>query len=255
MKDQLVNDLLKYFLDEADKDNIEVPDNYVNKRTLLTGLINQRPAKPISDDVLKEEDLLIKEELQDKKIIDVNELEGKFILLNSDITALKVEAIVNPCDERMLGCFIPNHNCIDNQVHTNAGIRLRLKCSEIMRGDMLGPGKVVLTDAYNLPCKYIIHTVGPEIEEEVTDDNISNLVACYQNALEIAKNNGIKQIAFPCISTGRHSFPSKLACEIAIKTVKAFVKEYDVFDKIIFSTFTLENYAIYEEELKRNNMI
>lgn len=255
MKDQLVNDLLKYFLDEADKDNIEIPDNYVNKRTLLTGLINQRPAKPISEDVLKEEDLLIKEELEDKKIIDVNELEGKYILLNNDITTLKVEAIVNPCDERMLGCFTPNHNCIDNQVHTNAGIRLRLKCSEIMRGDLLGNGKVVLTDAYNLPCKYIIHTVGPEIDGEVTDENISNLVACYQNALEIAKNNNIKQIAFPCISTGRHSFPSKLACEIAIKTIKAFVKEYDVFDKIIFSTFTLENYAIYEEELKRNNMI
>ena len=239
MKDQLVNDLLKYFLDEADKDNIEIPDNYVNKRTLLTGLINQRPAKPISEDVLKEEDLLIKEELEDKKIIDVNELEGKYILLNNDITTLKVEAIVNPCDERMLGCFTPNHNCIDNQVHTNAGIRLRLKCSEIMRGDLLGNGKVVLTDAYNLPCKYIIHTVGPEIDGEVTDENISNLVACYQNALEIAKNNNIKQIAFPCISTGRHSFPSKLACEIAIKTIKAFVKEYDVFDKIIFSTITL----------------
>jgi O-acetyl-ADP-ribose deacetylase (regulator of RNase III) len=255
MKDQLVNDLLKYFLDEADKDNIEIPDNYVNKRTLLTGLINQRPAKPISEDVLKEEDILLKEEYDDKKVIDVNEIDGKIILLNSDITLLKVEAIVNPCDERMLGCFTPNHNCIDNQVHTNAGIRLRLKCSEIMRGDLLGNGKVVLTDAYNLPSKYIIHTVGPEIDGEVTEDNIANLKACYQNALEIAKNNNIKEIAFPCISTGRHSFPSKLACEIAIKTVKDFIKKEDVFDKIVFSTFTLENYAIYDEELKRNNMI
>lgn len=255
MKDQLVNDLLKYFLDEADKDNIEIPDSFVNKRTLLTGLLNQRPVKPVPEEVLREEDLLIKEENEDRKIVDINETKGKIVLISNDITALKVEAIVNPCDEHMLGCFTPNHNCIENKVHTYAGVRLRLKCAEIMRGDLLGIGKVVLTDAYNLPCKYIIHTVGPEIEDKVTEEKIEELKDCYQNALEIAKNNNIKQIAFPCISTGRHSFPSKLACEIAVSVVKDFIKEYDVFDKIVFCTLTLENYAIYEEELKRNNML
>ena len=136
---------------EADKDNIDIPDSFVNKRTLLTGLLNQRPVKPVPEEVLREEDLLIKEENEERKIVDINETEGKIVLINNDITALKVEAIVNPCDEHMLGCFTPNHNCIDNNIHSNAGISLRLKCKEITKGQSIEVSKVILTDAFNLP--------------------------------------------------------------------------------------------------------
>ena len=251
MKDQLVNDLLKYFLDEADKDNIEIPDSFVNKRTLLTGLLNQRPAKPLPEEVLREEDLLINEENKDRKIVDINETEGKIILINNDITALKVEAIVNPCDEHMLGCFTPNHNCIENKVHTYAGVRLRLKCAEIMRGDLLGIGKVVLTDAYNLPCKKIIQTVGPCVEKKPTDKQIHDLGNCYINCLKLLIEKNLFSIAIPAISTGLYGFPKILAANIALTKIDEFISKLNIEIKnkikVVINVYDDNNLKIYEQ--------
>lgn len=247
MKDQLVNELIKYFLDESDRPNVDIPKIYANKRALLRGLINMREPKKIDEKILEKEDKLLNEELKEKNITDVSSLDGKIILLNKDITEIKCDAIVNNSDETMLGCFIPNHACINNQIHTYAGIRLRLKCFEITKGKKLSTSKVVLTDSYNLPCKYIIHTIGPVIENDITKDDIENLKSCYINSLELAKKNNIKTITFPCISTGNRHFPKDLAAKTVIQTVKEYLKEDNYFEKVIFSVYTLEDNNLYEK--------
>ena len=179
----------------------------------------------------------------------------KMCLWQGDITKLKIDAIVNAANSQGLGCFLPNHNCIDNQIHTFAGVRLRLECKEKMKewNNNFQTGKAIITKGYNLPAENVIHTVGPIIDHELNETDKKQLADCYENSLELAIQNGVKTIAFPCISTGVFHFPKHEACQIAIKTVDKFLnKNRDKLDKIIFNLWSEEDVVIYERYIENN---
>lgn len=254
-KEKIVDALINYFINEDKRFlNYEIPNNYSDKRLFLRGIINLREPKPISEDILKLEDELLQLELNDKKITDINNIEpldNHLCLWQGDITTLKIDAIVNAANSAMLGCFIPNHHCIDNAIHTFAGIRLRLECNQIIHGKELETGEAQITKAYNLPSNYVIHTVGPIIQDELTAKDISDLKNCYINCLNLARKNNIKTIAFPAISTGIFHFPKEKASEIAVTTVKNYLRQYpNYFDKIVFNVFTKEDKEYYDRLLK-----
>lgn len=249
-KEEIINKLLTYFLSEAGYDS-NIPDDYdfFKKRKILRGLINARSPKEISEDILKLEDELLKQELQEKKItdcLDIPEVEPQISIWQGDITTLKVDAIVNAANEYGLGCFIPNHSCIDNAIHTFAGIRLRLECNNILKGKLINTGGAIITPAYNLPSKYVIHTVGPIVNNELTNQQIKALEKCYVGCLDLARENNIKTIAFPAISTGVFRFPKDVASKIAVSTVRNYISKYpSAFTKVIFNVFSKEDYEYY----------
>ena len=254
-KNELVDKLLDYFVNENKRFlEYERPNNYNEKRIFLRGIINMRLPYPLDEEILKMEDNLLQLELKDKLITDVNDIpltDDKIGLWRGDITTLRIGAIVNACNEKLLGCFIPNHSCIDNAIHTYAGIRLRLTCNEIMKGRDEETGKAKITDAFNLPSDYVIHTVGPIVYQKVTDKERKELENCYIACLDLAKENNIRTIAFPSISTGVFHFPKDEASEIAVRTVRNYLeKEPMAFDKIIFNVFTEEDMDYYERLFK-----
>jgi len=248
--DQIVNDLIKYYLDEADHRVIDIPTNYVHKRELLRGLMNVRDVKPVPANIIEKENELLQKELSEKKIIDINDFEDKFTLWQGDITCIKCDAIVNPASSNLLGCFIPNHNCIDNKIHTYAGISLRIKCKEITKGNNIETSKVILTEGYNLPCEYIIHTVKPIIEGEITDELVEEIKSFYINSLELAKKNNLKKICIPNISVNDSELKKKMS-EISLKTIVEYLNNDDYFEKIVFNVFTLDDYNNYNEILEK----
>ena len=200
--------LIEYLLKESGQENFDFSNR--DKKSLYRSLVNVRQADLISEEFLKVEDEYLQEELKKKNITNVNDIkaENRIALWQGDITKLNIDAIVNAGNSQGLGCFLPNHNCIDNQINTFAGVRLRLACNEIMK-DLkynLETGKAIITKGYNLPSKYIIQTVGPIIENEVTEQKKQELTDCYINSLKLAIQNEIKTIAFPCISTGVFRF-------------------------------------------------
>lgn len=254
-KESIVNMLLEYFINEDDRfKQYKIPDNYIEKRLFLRGLINMRAPKYIPEEILKLEDDLLQLELNEKEIVDVSNLElskDKLCIWLGDITTLKIDAIVNACNSSLLGCFIPNHSCIDNQIHSCSGIRLRLKCNDLMKGKEEPTGKAKITEAYNLPCSYVIHTVGPIVYDKLTNKEIEELRECYISCLDIAKENNIKTIAFPCISTGVFHFPKDKASKIAVDTVEEYLRKYpNVFDKIVFNVYTREDKEYYDRLFK-----
>ena len=244
--------LIEYLLKESGRKNFDY--NNRDKKSLYRALVNVRQANPISEEFLKAEDKYLQEELEKQDITNVNDIKAnnKIALWQGDITKLKIEAIVNAGNSQGLGCFLPNHNCIDNQINTFAGVRLRLACNEIMK-DLnynLETGKAIITKGYNLPCKYVIQTVGPIVENEVAEQKEKELKNCYINSLKLAVDNGIKTIAFPCISTGVFRFPKDRACKIAIESVKDFLKENNKIEKVVFNVYSDEDLEIYKNELK-----
>lgn len=250
-KEQLVDQLLAYFCQEDERfSSFSLPNDYCEKRKLLRGIVNLRAPSPLDEAILKLEDALLLLERQEKKITCVDEItciEGQLSVWCGDITTLEVDAIVNAGNSSLLGCFIPNHTCIDNAIHSYAGIRLRLSCQEMMNGKEERVGNTKLTDAYNLPCKYVIHTVGPMIGNKVMQVDKDNLRSCYYSCLELAQKHHIRTIAFPCISTGLFHFPKALAAEIAVSTVREFLRENPgSFERVIFNVFTKEDQEIYE---------
>ena len=254
-KEILVYKLLNYFLNENKVfQNYEVPNNYNDKRLFLRGIINLREPKPISEDILKLEDELLKKELEETEITDVKnikEVEDKISVWQGNITTLKIDAIVNAGNSYLLGCFIPNHSCIDNIIHTRAGIRLRLTCNDIMKDREIETGNAIITKGYNLPSKYVIHTVGPIVQNTLTDQQIKDLEKCYISCLDFARKHNIKTIAFPCISTGLFHFPKDKASIIAVNTVRNYLKKYpSSFEKIVFNVFTREDKECYDRLFK-----
>lgn len=220
---------------------------------LLRALLNERPPMPASEEFLRVQDAYLQEELRRKGITDYADLEPVepgIYLWQGDITALKCGAIVNAANARMLGCFCPNHGCIDNAIHTFAGVQLRLECAEIMRrqGHAEPTGSAKITGAYNLPCDFILHTVGPTITGEVTPQDEEDLANCYRSCLELAEKNGIKSVAFCCISTGEFRFPNRRAAEIAVETVRRYKGDTEV----IFNVFKDSDYEIYRGLLGGN---
>ena len=245
--------LIKYLLAENPKyEKMPISEKSEERFRLFRSLVNIRPAKPISEDFLAVQDEFLKEEILSRGITDVADLksvEKNIYLWEGDITTLKCGAIVNTANSQMLGCFQPCHGCIDNVIHTFAGVQLRLKCAEIMseQGFEEPTGAAKITPAYNLPCKYIIHTVGPIVNGKLTDKHCIQLKNCYKSCLEIAVQNNVKSIAFCCISTGVFGFPQKEAAEIAVNTVRDFIKNHDI--EVIFNVFKQDDYDIYNKLL------
>lgn len=248
--------LLNYLIEERDE-RIDVPDNYQEKRNLLRALMNVRMPSKVSDEFLKVQDEFLTAETKNKNLTSVDEIEevkGKLMLWQGDIATLKSDAIVNAANSKLLGCFIPLHNCIDNVIHSAAGVQLREECDRIMRQQGVDEeiGKAKITGAYNLPSKYVIHTVGPAIAQGLkpADEDCEALASCYRSCLEIASYNKLESLAFCCISTGVFNFPQDLAAEIAVKTVEDYLNSNETSLKhVIFNVFTDKDYYIYKKLL------
>lgn len=232
----------------------EIPPSDKQQKMLLRSLMNVRPPRPISEGFLAVQDEYLREELRQRGITDLADLtpigEGIY-LWQGDITTLRCDAIVNAANSQMLGCFCPCHGCIDNCIHTYAGVQLRLACAQLMKrqGCEEETGRAKITRAYNLPCKYILHTVGPIIQGRLTKRDEELLASCYRSCLELAVQNGVDSIAFCCISTGEFHFPNDRAAEIAVQTVRKFIQEKKSGIKVIFNVFKDLDYKIYRNLL------
>lgn len=252
--------LINYLLEERNE-KIEIPQDYASKRMLLRSLMNVRPPLNISDEFIKVQDEFLSQETLNKNLTspeDIDESIGRIKLWQGDITTLKVDGIVNAANSKLLGCFVPGHNCIDNVIHSSAGVQLRDECNTIMKIQDKDEdvGKAKITGAYNLPSKYVIHTVGPALPpgRMPSDDECKLLESCYKSCLEIATYNELESLAFCCISTGVFNFPQDLAAEIAIKTVGDYLHENETSLKdVIFNVFTDVDYMIYKKLLFGDN--
>lgn len=231
---------------------IAIPNDLKGKQQLMRALMNVRPPKPTTEDFLKMQDRELQWQLEDKGIVAP---EGKGLQVwQGDITRLKVDAIVNAANSELLGCFIPLHSCIDNAIHSAAGIQLREACYRIMQaqGHEETTGTAKITPAFNLPAKYVIHTVGPIIPDgRPTKEQEAQLASCYRSCLDLAKQYGLHSIAFCCISTGVFHFPRQRAAEIAVETARRYSKKS--IDTIIFNTFKDEDDHIYRQLITEAN--
>lgn len=248
--------LIKKLLKENSKyDVISIPNTAIEQKQLLRTLMNIRMPKPIDEAFLQVQDAYLKEETMAKGIVDLKDLtpicEGIY-LWQGDITTLKCDAIVNAANSGMTGCYVPNHKCIDNCIHTFAGIQLRLECDEMIQrqGHEEETGEAKLTKAYNLPCRYILHTVGPIVSGSLKQKDCELLGQCYQSCLQLAAENHLESVAFCCISTGEFHFPNQEAAEIAVQTVKTFLKQKTCVKRVIFNVFKDEDRRIYEALLR-----
>ena len=231
-----------------------IPADTNSQRQLLRGLMNIRAPRRADTAFLKMQDAYLQGETAAKGITDIADLtpvQPGLYLWQGDITTLKCDAIVNAANSGMTGCYIPNHRCIDNAIHTFAGVELRLACAELMeqQGCPEPAGQAKITPAFNLPCRYVLHTVGPIISGRVTKEDKELLASCYRSCLELAAENNLESVAFCCISTGEFHFPNDLAAEIAVPTVKEFLKKQTSVKKVIFNVFKDLDKAIYEKLL------
>lgn len=256
MKEKKLLEVVEFLLKERDI-KVEVPNSYEELKRLYKTLVNTRMPYPIREDILELEDEYLTLELKEKKITDVNslkEIENNIILWQGDITTLKCDVIVNAGNSGGLGCFNPNHICIDNVIHTNAGMRLRLECNDILKGRKLLNGEIMVCDAYHLPSKKVITTVGPGVYQKVTKQNEEDLSNCYKNALEYAIKNEYKSIAFPSISTGLFGYPISKAKHIAYHSVKEILNKYDTDIKVIFNVYSEGDYNEYKQLFKNEGI-
>ncbi|MBA5851580.1 protein-ADP-ribose hydrolase [Clostridium sp. cel8] len=248
--------LIDYLLKEDSRySDIIIPSNIDDQKRLLRSLMNVRMPKKISYEFIKIQDEYLQEELKSKDVTDyksLTPLQNEIYLWKGDITTLKIDGIVNAANSGMTGCYYPCHGCIDNVIHTYSGVQLRLECAEIMKIQQHEEptGKAKITKAYNLPCKYIIHTVGPVVNGKLRKDDENLLASCYRSCLELANKNGLHSIAFCCISTGEFHFPNKRAAEIAVQTVRKFKKATGSRIDVVFNVFKEYDYEIYKKLLK-----
>ena len=231
-----------------------VPAGGEEQRLLLRALMNVRTARKCSPEFLRVQDEYLRAELEAKGITDIGSLmpvRGGLCIWRGDITTLRCDAIVNAANSGMTGCYIPNHRCIDNCIHSYAGVELREYCAELMRrqGHEEPTGAAKITPAYNLPCRYVLHTVGPIISGRVTKQDEELLASCYRSCLKLAAENGLESVAFCCISTGEFHFPNERAAEIAVKTVEEFMQKESSVRKVIFNVFKDRDEEIYRRLL------
>ena len=234
-----------------------VPEDEQEQKNLLRALMNVRPPRRISPAFLRVQDEYLTEESLRAGITDVRSLtpcgpDDRLFIWQGDITALRADAIVNAANSGMTGCYQPLHGCIDNCIHSRAGIQLRLICHDIMQrqGHEEPTGQAKITPAYNLPCKYVIHTVGPIVEGSLTKEHERLLASCYRSCLELAEQNGCESIAFCCISTGVFMFPNRRAAEIAVETVRKYYEETGSRMKTVFNVFKETDLRIYQSILE-----
>lgn len=213
--------------------------------------VNVWEPRPISEDFLKMQDAELQMQCEDKGVVEISDITPQtsdILLWQGDITRLKVDAIVNAANAQALGCWAPLHNCIDNCIHSAAGIQLRKECADKMQGRLLATGDAFITQGYNLPARHVIHTVGPIIPDGIpTMEQEEQLAQCYRSCLDLAEKNGLESIAFCCISTGVFHFPNQRAAEIAIETVKSYPRHS--LKTIVFNVFLDKDRDIYEQLL------
>ena len=239
---------------EKHNEHIDIPMNEEEQFTLFRALCNIRPAGSMPAEWMKVQDEYLNELAREKGIVTINDMEKRapqIYLWQGDITRLSVDAIVNAANNQLLGCFAPNHRCIDNAIHTFAGIELRMACSRMIEYmDM--PEKTGVarkTYGFNLPAKHVIHTVGPIIYDSLTDVEREQLASCYRSCLELANAYSLQSIAFCCISTGEFRFPNEDAAQIAIDTVHTYLKETNSKIQVVFNVFKDIDYDIYDKLL------
>ena len=262
-REKKVSTLIQY-LKQENQGYASIPDpiDEGEQRRLLRSLMNVRYPGHASAEYEKLQDELLQEEAEEKGIVTCNDIpvieqeypcseiknSDRISLWRGDITRLDVDAIVNAANSQLLGCFVPCHGCIDNAIHSAAGIQLRNECAQIMeaQGHEEPTGKAKITKGYNLPAKHVIHTVGPIVGMQVTEKQEEELKSCYLNCMKLAEKEGLKSIAFCCISTGEFHFPNKLAAEIAVKTVDKYLSSSKL-ERVIFNVFKEEDYNIYKK--------
>lgn len=232
----------------------QIPAGEEAQKRMLRALFNLRAPKPADEEFLRVQDEYLQEELRLKGVTDLAELqpvEPDLYLWQGDITTLKCDGIVNAANSQMLGCFCPNHACIDNAIHTFSGVQLRSECARLMaeQGEEERTGQAKITKAYNLPCRYILHTVGPIVDGRLTQEHERLLASCYRSCLELAERYDLASIAFCCISTGEFRFPNERAAQIAIRTVKEYKEETQSKIKVVFNVFKDHDREIYARYL------
>jgi O-acetyl-ADP-ribose deacetylase (regulator of RNase III) len=238
--------------------NYRIPAGEQEQKDLLRSLMNVREPKPIGQEFLTIQDEYLKKENEAAGITDVNDLkpvklDDRLFLWQGDITTLKIDAIINPANSALLGCFRAMHNCADNIIHSKAGIELRLCCHRIMtaQGHEEETGKAKITPAYNLPCDYVIHTVGPIVDGRLTKRHEELLASCYRSCLALAEESGVTSIAFCCISTGVFMFPNDRAAKIAVDTVREYLKDHSGIKKVVFNVYKDLDLELYDALLNR----
>lgn len=249
--------LIKELLSELPQyKDMEIPKETAEQKRLLRSLMNIRPPRPVSPSFLALQDAYLKEEVEKKGITDSallppSPLDKRLVLWQGDITTLKVDAIVNAANSALLGCFVPCHSCVDNIIHSVSGVQLRQACNALMQkqGHEEPTGCAKITPGFNLPCRFVIHTVGPIVYGPLTPTHCRQLSDCYRSSLTLAARNNLKSIAFCCISTGEFHFPQKKAAEIAIQTVQDFLQTNDTIERVIFNVFKQEDFLIYKQLL------
>ncbi|MCM1025660.1 MAG: protein-ADP-ribose hydrolase [Roseburia sp.] len=252
----LIRELLR---ERPEYRDAEIPVRVSEQKYLLRSLLNVRVPQPVSESFREMQDEYLREAIAEKGITDLADLrpvQENLYLWQGDITTLRCGAIVNAANSRMLGCFCPCHGCIDNAIHTFSGVQLRLACADLMReqGREEPAGRAKITLAYNLPCGYVLHTVGPIVSGRLTRREEELLASCYRSCLELAEENGVESVAFCCISTGEFHFPNQRAAEIAVETVKEYKRRTKSGMKVIFNVFKEIDYEIYRRLLGDGNI-
>ena len=244
--------LIQFLLDERQERNIPLPSSEAEQKRLLRGLMNVRPPHPIGQEFLHLQDEYLQEEQRRQSVTPrrtLSPIRDGLYLWRGDITTLRCDAIVNAANSALLGCFYPCHGCIDNAIHTFAGVQLRLYLDEQMKeqGHDEPVGQAKLTPAFNLPCRYVLHTVGPYVGGRLTEAHRAQLASCYRSSLETAEQHGLESVAFCCISTGEFHFPRDEAAQIAIQTVQTYQKHSAI--KVIFNVFQESDERLYQRLL------
>ena len=264
--------MIQYLINEDPQySEMRIPEDLQGKRDLFRALRNVREPKPVSEEFLRLQNEELQAQLQGKGVVDLTKLSTinsplsttlnskpstlNYSIWQGDITRLRVDAIVNAANAQMLGCFHPLHKCIDNAIHSAAGVQLREECHRLMlqQGHLEPTGRAKITKAYNLPCKYVIHTVGPIIPDGIpTESQKEQLASCYRNIMVCAGENGLGSVAFCCISTGEFRFPNQLAAEIAVRTVKDYLTSHPICSviQVVFNVFKDMDRDIYQPIIK-----
>ena len=252
---------LEYLLDMLIKENPEdgswLKKRYGSTFALFRGLVNLRPPKDCTEDFITVQDAFLREITREKGVVDVDTLlpvtgHEKLVLWQGDITRLKADAIVNAANSQMLGCWEPNHGCIDNIIHTMSGVQLRRECARLMeeQGCDEAAGHAKITSGYNLPARYVLHTVGPVVHGRLMEEHKKQLRSSYRSCLELAAEYKLHSVAFCCISTGVFGFPQEEAARIAIQTVTDFLEKETSIQRIIFNVFKEDDKLLYQKLLR-----
>lgn len=259
---QALNEMLLAEMPEYKNQAQVFPCTETAQRQLLRSLMNVRPPMPLNPVFVVAQDELLSDEREEKGVVDGNTLpvtaaHPRIAVWQGDITRLKVDAIVDADNNALLGCFCPCHNCIDNAIHSAAGLQLRDECNRIMQaqGHPEPNGRAKITSGYNLPARYVLHTVGPIVQGRVTQQDRAELAGCYRSCLELAAERGLSSVAFCCISTGEFRFPHQEAAEIATDTVTRFLQYDPSIRKVIFNVFKDIDAQIYRNLLGEDRAV